>query len=211
MRPPPSPLSCGSLLPPAFFERPTETVARELLGTVLVTSFDEDVTAGRIVETEAYLGADDPGSHAATRGITPRNRVMYGPPGHAYVYFTYGNHHMLNLVTCAEGTAGAVLIRAIEPTRGIEIMVSRRGGRMGIEVTNGPGKAAQALGIDMSHNGMALAGAIAVLGGTAPPSTDVRASGRIGLARGHDLPLRFYIAGNPYVSKGRTGQKPPRA
>ncbi|MHB8762089.1 MAG: DNA-3-methyladenine glycosylase [Coriobacteriia bacterium] len=211
MCPQPAPFSPGSLLPSEFFERSTETVARELLGKVLVTSFGEDVTAGRIVETEAYLGADDPGSHAATRGITPRNRVMYGPPGHVYVYFTYGNHHMLNLVTCAEGMAGAVLIRSIEPTRGFEVMVARRGGRTGVEVTNGPGKAAQALGIDMSHNGMALAGGIAVLEGQAPPSADVRATGRIGLAWGHELPLRFYIAGNPYVSKGRTGEKSPRA
>ncbi len=205
------PFSPGPILPPDFFERTTETVARELLGKVLVTSFGQDVTAGRIVETEAYLGVGDPGSHAATRGITPRNRVMYGPPGHAYVYFTYGNHHMLNLVTCAEGTAGAVLIRAIEPTQGIEVMVARRGGRTGVDVTNGPGKLAQALGIDMSHNGMELAGSIVVLEGQAPPPADVSASGRIGLARGHDLQLRFYISGNPFVSKGRTGQKSPRS
>ena len=197
-------------LPDSFFERPAETVARELIGKVLVTSIGDTITAGVIVETEAYLGSDDPGSHAATKGITARNRVMYGPPGHAYVYFTYGNHHMLNLVTCAEGTAGAVLIRAVEPLLGTGTMSERRGGRTGVELTNGPGKLAQAFGIDLGHNGMALSGEIAVFPSDSPRSESVGTSGRIGLGAGHELQLRFYLRGNAYVSKGRMGPKPPR-
>lgn len=203
-------LAEGRPLPAEFFGRPADVVARELLGKIVVTRIGDAVTAGAIVETEAYLGADDPGSHAATRGITARNRVMYGPPARAYVYFTYGNHHMLNLVTCAEGTAGAVLVRAIEPIIGEDVMVRRRRGRTGVETTNGPGKVAQALGIDLGHNGVALEGDITVQ--FAPPvaGSDIGTSGRIGLGAGHDLPLRFFIVGNPYVSRGRTGPRPPK-
>lgn len=197
-------------LPEAFFDRPAEVVARELLGKVLVTRIGDAVTGGRIVETEAYLGSDDPGSHAATKGITRRNQVMYGAPSRAYVYFTYGNHHMLNLVTCAEGVAGAVLIRAIEPLFGTERMVQRRKGRPEIELTNGPGKLAQALGVDLRHNGSVLPGDIAVYEAPAVPADAVGTSGRIGLGAGHDLPLRFFVIGSRHVSKGRIGPKPPR-
>lgn len=203
------PLS-GKPLPATFFAHSAEVVARELLGMILVTSMGDDTTAGVIVETEAYLGADDPGSHAATKGITARNRVMYGPPGHAYVYFTYGNHHMLNLVTCAEGTAGAVLVRAVEPVAGEDVMAVRRRDRGGVELTNGPGKVAEALGVHLGHNGVALQGDISVLEGARISDERVATSGRIGLGAGHDLPLRYYVRDNPYVSKGRTGPKPPR-
>jgi DNA-3-methyladenine glycosylase len=196
-------------LPASFFARPTATVAREVLGKVLVSRVGDAVCAGRIVEAEAYIGAHDPGSHAATRGVTPRNRVMYGPPGRLYVYFTYGNHHMLNLVTEREGTAGAVLVRAVEPLEGLEAMIARRG-RGGVEVTNGPGKVAQALGIDLRHNGMPLGEPIAVCDGRPVPDEAVGTSGRIGLAEGHELPLRYYVRGNGYVSKGRTGPRPPK-
>lgn len=198
----------GELLPGAFFARPADLVARELLGKVLVTSVGDSVTAGRIVETEAYLGADDPGSHAATRGITPRNRVMYGPPGHAYVYFTYGNHNMLNLVACPEGTAGGVLIRAIEPLVGEDVMSARRGGRSGAELTNGPGKVAQALGVELRHNGLELSGEIAVYDAPPVPPEHVATSGRVGLSAGHELELRYYVRGNAFVSRGRTGPRP---
>jgi DNA-3-methyladenine glycosylase len=202
-------LTSTTPLPPAFFARPTEIVARELVGKVLVSRVGESVAAGRIVETEAYLGADDPGSHAATRGITARNRVMYGPPGHLYVYVVYGMHCMLNLVTEPEGVAGAVLVRAIEPLFGIDTMSARRGGAIGTALSDGPAKVAAALGVTLAHNGMALGDALAVL--SAPPFEDeVVASGRIGLAEGHDLPLRFYLHGDPHVSRGRTGPRPPR-
>lgn len=204
----PAQRSFGEVLTGTFFARPADLVARELLGKVLVTTMGDSVTAGRIVETEAYLGADDPGSHAATRGITPRNRVMYGPPGHAYVYFTYGNHNMLNLVACPEGTAGGVLIRAVEPLSGEGVMSFRRGGREGVELTNGPGKVAQALGVELRHNGLELSGEIAVY--DAPPVSpeQVATSGRVGLSAGHELELRYYIRGNAYVSRGRTGLRP---
>ncbi|MDP2299967.1 MAG: DNA-3-methyladenine glycosylase, partial [Actinomycetota bacterium] len=176
------------ILPPAFFARPTVTVARELLGKVLASRAGGALTAGVIVETEAYLGSDDPGSHAATRGVTARNRVMYGPPGCAYVYFTYGNHHMLNLVTEGEGVAGAVLVRAIEPVAGLGVMEARRPGRADSELTNGPGKLASALGIDLGHNGVTLGGEIAVYDAVGVDDERVGASGRIGLSAGHDLP-----------------------
>jgi len=196
------------LLPQSFFSREAAGVARDLLGCVLVSRVGGVVVAGEIVETEAYLGADDPGSHAATRGVTARNRVMYGPPGHAYVYFTYGNHHMLNLVAEPEGTAGAVLMRALRPLVGEDVMSARRGGREGVELTNGPGKLAAALGVDLTHNGMALGGMLAVYAGTPIGNERVGVSGRIGLSDGYELPLRFYIEGERHVSKGRTGPGP---
>lgn len=195
------------LLPTSFFARPTEVVARELLGKILVSRVGDTPAGGRIVETEAYLGCHDPGSHAATRGITARNRVMYGPPGCAYVYFTYGMHHMLNLVTEAEGVAGAVLVRAVEPCVGLERMSARRSGRTGVELANGPAKVAEALGIGLGANGTTLGDIIAVYDAS-PPTEQVRSSGRIGLAEGHDLPLRFYLEGNGHVSRGRTGRRP---
>lgn len=198
------------LLPQSFFARYATDVARELLGKILVSSVGDDVVAGVIVETEAYLGSNDPGSHAATRGITARNRVMYGPPGHAYVYFTYGNHHMLNIVTEEEGVAGAVLIRAVEPVFGIEVMEARRAPRTGFELTNGPGKVASAFGVDLSVNGEALGARLAIRDAPALAPARVRTSGRVGLTSGHELELRFYIEGNGYVSRGRTGKKPPK-
>lgn len=194
-----------------FFARSTPEVARDLLGAVVVSRIGGKRTAGVIVETEAYLGADDPGSHAATRGITARNRVMYGPPGRVYVYFTYGNHHMLNLVTEADGVAGAVLVRAIEPTGGVEVMRMRRGGRSGADLTNGPGKVAEALGISLEHNGIRLGGEITIERAPRVPDVEVVTGGRIGLTVGHDLLLRFCITGNGYVSKGKAGPKPGRS
>ena len=196
-------------LPASFFERPARTVARDLLGAIIVSRIGGTLAAGIIVETEAYLGSDDPGSHAATRGITARNRVMYGPPGCAYVYFTYGNHHMLNLVTDAEGTAGAVLVRAIEPAYGLEVMTARRGGRTGPDLTNGPGKLAAALGVNLALNGAPLGGELAVCEGLAIGDGRVAITGRVGLTRGHELPLRFCVGDNAYVSRGRTGPRSP--
>jgi DNA-3-methyladenine glycosylase len=193
----------------SFFERETSLVARDLLGKMLVTTAEGVVCGGRIVETEAYLGADDPGSHAATRGITARNRVMYGPPGCAYVYFTYGVHHMLNLVTEPEGVAGAVLIRAIEPLWGVESMERRRG-RRGVEVSNGPGKVAGSLGIDLGLNGEPLGESIAVYDAAHISDEAVSTSGRVGLSSGHDLQLRFYVTDSAYVSRGRTGPRRAR-
>lgn len=197
-------------LAPGFFERDPEIVAPELLGCVLASTAGGLLTAGRIVETEAYLGVADAGSHAATRGITRRNAVMYGPPATAYVYFTYGNHHMINLVCGPEGVAGAVLVRALEPLQGLDAMTARRHGRSLRELCNGPGKLAQALGVDLSDNGIALgSGRLSVYDGERPFAQDVAVSGRVGLSSGFELELRYYLKNSPFVSRGRTG--PPSA
>ena len=162
------------ILPRTFYERSTLKVARELIGARLVRVLDGQKLIGLITETEAYVGQTDLGSHAKA-GRTPRTLVMFGPPGHAYVYFTYGNHWMLNVVTQPEGFAGAVLIRAIQPIQGIEIMLERRSGRD----TFGPGKLAQALGITGSENGIDL----------------TKANGRLWLEAGEPVP-------NSLVTKG---------
>ncbi|MDP2182414.1 MAG: DNA-3-methyladenine glycosylase [Actinomycetota bacterium] len=191
-------------LPTAFFDRDPREVAPDLLGCLLSSRAGGVETGGVIVETEAYLGRDDPGSHAATRGVTKRNAVMYGPPGTAYVYFTYGNHHMLNLVCCRNGTAGAVLVRALEPVYGLVAMRDRRHGRHGRDITNGPGKLAAALGVDLTDNGTVLAdGRLIVYDGAVPPG-EIAVSGRIGLSAGHELHMRYYVRASEFVSRGRT-------
>ncbi len=204
-------LTSAGLLPAAFFERHAAEVAPDLLGCVLVSTAGGATTAGRIVETEAYLGSYDPGSHASTKGITKRNAVMYGPPGHAYVYFTYGNHYMVNLVCEPEGVAGGVLIRALEPLVGLDTMTARRHGRPLAELCNGPGKLAAAIGADLSDNGTPLGtGRLAVYDGERPAPDSIGTSGRIGLSQGHELDLRFFVVGSPFVSRGRTGPPPPK-
>jgi DNA-3-methyladenine glycosylase len=197
-------------LPNSFFERSPLEVGPDLLGKVLVSTAGGVITSGRIVETEAYLGQDDPGSHAATVGITKRNAVMYGPSGASYVYFTYGNHFMTNLVCGPEGVAGGVLLRALEPLEAIEVMVSRRHGREGRDLCNGPGKLSQALGIDLSDNGKMLGdGRLQVFEGTTHSPSEVVTTGRIGLTKGHELPYRFFLASDAHVSRARTGPKAP--
>lgn len=205
-----SPLSPSSVhgapIGAEFFARSPDLVAPELLGAVLVSTAGGVETGGRIVEAEAYLGSNDTGSHAATRGITKRNAVMYGPPGSAYVYFTYGNHHMINLVCEPEGVAGAVLVRALEPLLGVEAMTERRRGLPLRELTNGPGKLAAALGVDLSDNGSILGeGRLTVYYGERPCSADIASSGRVGLSSGHELELRWYVKDSDFVSRGRLG------
>lgn len=188
-------------LPRAFYARGAADVARDLLGATLVHETRSGRLSGRIVETEAYGGADDPGSHAF-RGRTDRNSVMFGPPGHAYVYRSYGIHACLNAVTDAAEVAGAVLIRALEPITGISLMQRNRGGRLPGELCNGPGKLCQALEISLELNGADLTGGpLRVESGT-PPET-VAVTGRVGLSRGGDMPLRFLVGDSPYVSRGR--------
>lgn len=204
--------SHGTPLPHSFFARSPLEVAPDLLGRVIVSTSDGLVTSGRIVETEAYLGAGDPGSHASTIGMTRRNAVMYGEPGTVYVYFTYGNHHMTNLVCEAPGTAGAVLLRALEPLEGLDVMGERRGGRTGRELCNGPGKLSQALGIDLNDNGTLLGnGRLEVYSGSQHQRDNVVTTGRIGLSKGHDLPYRFFLAEDAHVSRGRLGPTPKRS
>lgn len=202
----------GSTIDRSFFDRHPLDVARDLVGRMLVSAAGGVTVAGRIVETEAYLGSRDPGSHASTKGITARNAVMYGEPGSVYVYFTYGSHHMLNLVCEPKGIAGAVLIRALEPLAGVDIMTTRRRGRSLHELCNGPGKLAQALGVDLSDNGILLGeGRLQVYAGMRPPVGELAISGRVGLTNGHDLPYRIYEANNRFVSRGRSGPAPRRS
>ena len=166
-----------------FFNRPTLQVARELIGAHLVRLEDGERTAGVIVETEAYIGEEDLGCHASA-GYTPRTQVMYGPPGHAYVYFTYGMHWMLNFVAEAEGFPAAVLIRGIVPTEGIERIAARRAGRPKEDWTNGPAKICQALSINRAQNGAdlcVLKAELFVESGVNIPDSSVTNGPRVGL------------------------------
>jgi len=159
-------------------------------------------TAGRIVETEAYLGVDDRAAHA-WRGVTARTRVIFGPPGHAYVYFIYGMYECLNFVAEPEGQAGCVLIRALEPLTGIPVMRRRRPAAKGIEdLANGPGKLTQALGITRKLNGADLTtGVLQVLRPAEEPPFEVNVTPRIGIRHCADWLLRFVIAGNRFASR----------
>ena len=189
-------------LPAAFYDRETEAVARDLLGAVLECRTPEGTAAGRIVETEAYVGEHDPACHAAA-GRTERTRWLYGPPGTAYVYFIYGVHWCFNAVTRSAGEPSAVLVRALEPVSGIDVMRGRRpAARTDPDLTNGPGKLCAALGIDGRHNGLRLDRLpLRIRAGTPVPDSEVIVSPRIGITKAADWPLRWYIAGSPYVSK----------
>ena len=201
----------GRSLPTSFYDRPTELVARELLGAILEHESPEGVASGRIVETEAYLGPDDPACHAVA-GRTERTWHLHGPPGTAYVYFIYGVHWCFNAVTREEGHGSAVLVRAIEPVRGLDLMKRRRGGaRRDIDLTNGPGKLCQALGIDGALDGARLdRGPLRIRAGDAASDHDVEVTARVGITRAADWPLRWFLRGNPYVSSGRPGIARPR-
>lgn len=186
------------MLPRRFYERAATEVARALLGKVLAHG---NVSA-RIVETEAYLGLADEAAHA-WRGRTPRTQVIFGPPGHAYVYLIYGMHDCLNVVSEPEGSPGCVLIRALEPLTGIAVMKRRRWADRLQDLTNGPGKLTRALGITLRHNGVDLTrGPITIAEPSHSESFEIAVSPRIGITRNVDSPLRFYIAGNSFVSRG---------
>lgn len=188
------------ILPQKFYARSTVRVAKALLGQILVHETPRGTVSGKIVEVEAYLPKKDPGCHAS-RGRTPRNSVMFGPAGHAYVYFCYGNHFMFNFVTEREGVPGAVLVRALEPLKGAPLMIERRG-KSDLEdrgLTNGPGKLVQALGIHRGHNRLPVfKKPLYVLAAKRVEAAGVTT--RIGITEGSDLPLRFYLKGNPYLS-----------
>lgn len=179
-------------LPRKFYDRDTTTVAQELLGKWLVRRADGETRVGRIVETEAYLGPHDLAAHSA-RGLTQRTKVMFGPPGHAYVYMIYGMYFCTNVVTEAEGHASAVLLRALEPVQGIH------------DRTQGPGLLSRAMGIDKRLNGHDLLSAdFHIVAPEVEPPFRMMKRPRIGVAyAGHWARrlLRFYIRGNPYVSK----------
>jgi DNA-3-methyladenine glycosylase len=181
-----------------FYLRPAVQVARELLGNILAL----DGVSGRIVETEAYLGEDDGAAHSA-RGITPRTRIIFGPPGHAYVYFIYGMYDCLNVVCEPDGIAGGVLIRALEPVSGLDRMRERRpAAKRDEDLANGPGKLTRALGIKITHNGVDVTkGPITIQAPEHKERFDVATSTRIGITKSADLPLRFFIKDNRYVSR----------
>ena len=187
----------------SFYSRYTPEVARELLGSVLVRVIGGQELRSRVVEVEAYRGADDPASHAY-RGVTRRTSVMFGEPGHAYVYFTFGFHHCLNVTTETDGEPGAVLIRAVEPLEGIEEMRRRRGVIELTNLTSGPGKLTKALGIDLSLNGEDVVRSRGLFLLRGRLDGDVAVSRRIGISSGQEKAWRFYVEGSPFVSGART-------
>jgi DNA-3-methyladenine glycosylase len=184
----------------AFFSRKPIVVARDLLGRILFYRTPEGLLAGRIVETEAYTGEADPASHAF-RGRTARNAVMFGAAGHAYVYFSYGVHFCLNVTADTPGVAGAVLLRALEPLAGIEIM--RRGDRgPEVRLLSGPGKIGRGFGLTLNDNDRDFTrGPLGLAVGTPVPDRDVAISRRIGISRAVDLPYRFSVIGSRSVSR----------
>ncbi|HEU4563057.1 MAG TPA: DNA-3-methyladenine glycosylase [Gemmatimonadaceae bacterium] len=194
----------GPALPAAFYDRDTEHVARELLGAVLVCESEDGVASGRIVETEAYLGAHDPACHAVA-GRTDRTWWLFGPPGVAYIYFIYGAHWCFNAVTREEGHGSAVLVRALEPLEGVELMRRRRPrARREVDLTNGPGKLCAALGITGALDGVPLQRPpLSIHRGEPVPDDLVRVSPRIGITQAAAWPLRWHVADSPYVSPAR--------
>ncbi len=198
----------AKLIPPLhreFFARSPRRVARELLGKVLIRT--EAAITARIVEVEAYLGQNDPAAHSAA-GRTPRNAVLFGPPGYAYIYFIYGNYYCLNVSCEPEGSAGGVLFRALEPISGIEAMAESRGIDLRADkdlpkLTSGPGRLCQAFGItrarDNAHDLTSSTSSLWI-GDDGYIAHRIRVSTRIGITKAADKPLRYFLAGNPFVS-----------
>jgi DNA-3-methyladenine glycosylase len=181
-----------------FYGRPTIEVARDLLGKEL----RHGDTSGLIVETEAYLGGDDLAAHSA-RGITDRTRVIFGPPGHAYVYFIYGMYECLNIVAEPDGVAGCVLIRALEPRGGLDVMRARRPkARKPEDLASGPGKLTLAMGITRALNGADVTRGELTVHDVGEYGFDIVTGPRVGITQCADWPLRFSIAGNRFVSRG---------
>jgi DNA-3-methyladenine glycosylase len=198
------------VLPPDFYRRPTLRVARDLLGKILVHRGRGHVTAGRIVEVEAYRGPEDRAAHTAGGRRTARNEVMWGPGGRLYVYFTYGMHHCCNVVTRAAGQPEAILLRALEPVAGLPLMQHRRGSRRDLSaaaLARGPGNLCRAMGIDRRHDGTDLvAGSIVILDAPRVRTAAVAVSPRIGVAYAGDhalRPWRFFVRDSPAVSAHR--------
>ncbi len=192
------------ILPESFYLRPTLTVARELLGKFFVHRLGPAVVAGRIVETEAYHQDGDRSSHSF-RGRTDRNEVMFRKGGVLYVYFTYGMHFCMNVVTEEEGVGAAALIRAIEPLDGLDIIRARRGkDKRLFDLTNGPAKCTQAFGINRRQNGASLRGPeVYILDAPQVVDADVCRSSRIGITSSKELEWRFCVMGAPFVSRNK--------
>ncbi|MHA1579322.1 MAG: DNA-3-methyladenine glycosylase [Candidatus Freyarchaeota archaeon] len=183
-----------------FFSRDPAEVARELLGKILVRKSSEGVLKGKIVETEAYYSKGDPASHFQLRPST-REFFREKPSGTIYVYFTYGNHWMFNVLAKGENRSGGVLIRALEPVEGIEFMKKRRRVENVRNLTNGPGKLTRAFAIDRSHNGVDATKDETLYFEETEEKPEIAATGRIGIKQGAEMPLRFYIKGNRFVSR----------
>jgi len=194
----------GRILPREFFNRETEIVARDMLGTVLECETPEGMASGIIVETEAYLGEHDLACHAAA-GRTARTEHLYGAPGISYVYFIYGMYWCFNAVTREEGAPSAVLVRAVEPLDGLALMHKRRPRiKNTVDLTNGPGKLCTALGITGAHTGKALQRKPLVIREGEPVTDDrVEITARIGITKSADWPLRYVVRGNRFVSRGK--------
>lgn len=200
-------------LPAAFYARPARTVAQALLGKKLVRRLNGRLLSGIIVETEAYCDGDTRdlachGERVNNAQPTPRTAVMFGPAGYAYVYFTYGIHWLFNIVTGQPEQPNAVLIRALEPVDGVEVMMARRAERPLAQLTNGPAKLTQALAIDKSFNAANLCrpdGVIWLEDAPAVPQSQIATGPRIGLGKTpepwYSIPWRYWLAGNPFVSK----------
>ena len=187
----------GRLLPESFYARKSVEVAHDVLGKILV----HRECAGRVVEVEAYLGRDDLAAHAAA-GLTDRTRVLFGPPGRAYVYLSYGIHECLNLVAEPDGVPGCVLIRAVEPVAGLDEMRARRpAAKRDEDLCSGPGKLTRAMGITRELNGARLTGPLSVHAPRRAVRFEMATGTRIGITKCADWPLRFWVKGNPFVSR----------
>jgi DNA-3-methyladenine glycosylase len=192
----------AATLPVSFFSQSTEQVARALLGAVVVSQTGGVRTAGRIVETEAYLGHTDPASHGFAMRRHARNASLYGPAGTWYVYLSYGVHWCCNLVCEGKGLGGAVLLRALEPLEGLDAMMERRRTTKRALLCSGPGRLAQALGITLELDGTPMRSSdVRVTRGTSVAPRDVVASARIGITKAADWPLRFTVRGSPWISR----------
>lgn len=189
-----------AVLPRSFYERRTEVVARELIGKCLARQIEGEWVGGWIVETEAYLADGDLASHSA-RGRTPSNASMFGPPGTLYVYPIHAKH-CLNAVTESSGVGAAVLIRALRPVWGIDVMRRNRGRDSLRELVRGPAMICQTLDIDREHDGIDLVGLgpLRIAASERSPPSDVKATTRVGIRRSAELPLRFLARGDPFVS-----------
>ncbi|HEX2250510.1 MAG TPA: DNA-3-methyladenine glycosylase [Gemmatimonadales bacterium] len=199
----------AATLPVAFFRRPAEIVAADLLGMVMVSSIGGRRTEAVIVETEAYLGYDDPASHGYMHRRNARNEALFGPPGTWYVYLSYGMHWCSNLVCQEAGHASAVLLRALQPIAGLEIMRRRRGGVPDRDLCSGPGKLCQALGINRDLDGERMARSpVIVRPPTKQEEIQISVTPRIGITKAADWPLRFHIAGSPWLSRKERAEDP---
>ncbi|MCD0450694.1 DNA-3-methyladenine glycosylase [Actinocorallia sp. API 0066] len=194
-----------------FFDRDVTDVARTLLGCVLWRADEAGVVGVRITEVEAYAGTEDPASHSY-RGKTPRNEVMWGEPGHAYVYFTYGMHFCVNLVCGPEGVASAVLLRAGEVVAGSDVALTRRPGSSRRDLARGPARLCKAMAIDRALNGADVCspGDLVITPGDAPHPNTVSEGPRVGVSSAHDVPWRFWLTNDPTVSAYRRHTPRPR-